>query len=145
MDYNLYELTDSTFPCWVWQEGKLERSSIALPENESAIGEALNALGYYSVCSYTETQRYSAGIVTYLYRKYGGASNDAPYLAMTILDARGAAASPTGEQFKRGHSKPGDWQVAEIVKFPDWASVLEYLNRLIPVMIHAQKTDLNFG
>ena len=78
MDYNLYELTDSTFPCWIWQEGKLERSSIALPKNESAIGEALNALGYYSVCSYTETQRYSAGIVTYLYRKFGGASNDAP-------------------------------------------------------------------
>ena len=145
MDYDIHKLTASTFPCWVWREGKLERSSIAIPKSGMAIGDAINALGYYSVCGYTEKEGYAAGILTYLYRRYGGAADDEPYLAMTILDARGAATSPTGAQFKREHSQAGDWQVAEIVKLPDWASVLKYLSRLIPVMIHAQKTDLNYG
>ncbi|HLF28485.1 MAG TPA: hypothetical protein VJG32_19295 [Anaerolineae bacterium] len=145
MDYNLYELNPPTFPCWVWREGKLERSSIAVSKNGAAIGEVLNALGYYSVCSYTKEEGYSAGIITYLYRNYGGATEDEPYLTLTLLDPRGAATSPTNAQFKREHSQPGKWQAAEIVKFADWASALEYLNHLIPVMVHAQKTDLQYG
>ena len=54
MDYNIYELTASTLPCWVWREGQLERSSIAIPKSGMAIGDVINALGYYSVCGYSE-------------------------------------------------------------------------------------------
>ena len=147
MNYDIYNLDCSTFPCWVWKNGQLNSSSLSIPEGETTIWEALNALGYYSVCCYTGDGGFSSAILTYLYRFYSHSNQTLPdelYLAMTILDASGKEDSMSQEDWRR-NADPGDTQVVEIVKLPDWSSVLDYVNRLIPIVTQAQVSNLNYG
>lgn len=150
MHYDIYNLDCKTFPCWEWQNRQLKSSFLNIPVGSSTIWGALNNLGYYSVCCYTGHEGkngFTSQTLTYLYRFYDLGRHSLPdqlYLTMTILNA-GGSDGELSEGDWRIDATPGMTQVVEIVKLPDWLSVLDYLNKLLPIITQAKDTDGNFG